>query len=210
MSDDATSKSIDVRLPLDSETIARLRAGDHVRLTGVIYAARDAAHRRIVEALERGEEPPIDLRGQVVYYDGPTPARPDRVIGAAGPTTAMRLDPYTPRLLAHGLKGAIGKGGRSRAIRAAFAKNRAVYFIAVGGTGALLSKRIKSAEVVAYDDLGTEAIRRLEIENFPVIVANDIHGDDIFEQGKGRYRNRELLGSYVPVGEKAEESNGGG
>ena len=202
--------SIDVQLPLTDETIEKLHAGDHVRLTGVIYTARDAAHKRMIEALDKGEPLPFDIRGQVVYYVGPTPARPGRVIGAAGPTTSMRLNPYTPRLLEAGLKGAIGKGGRDDTVREAFKKNNAVYFLAVGGTGALLSKRIKSVEVVAYEDLGTEAVRRLAVEDFPAVVVNDIYGDDLLEQGKARYRNRDKLGSYVPVGEKAEESNGGG
>ncbi|MGD0116320.1 MAG: Fe-S-containing hydro-lyase [Dehalococcoidia bacterium] len=202
--------SIPIRLPLTDEAIAGLKAGDHVRLTGVIYTARDAAHKRIIEALDRNQPLPFDIRGQVVYYVGPTPPRPGRVIGAAGPTTSMRLNPYTPRLLEAGLKGAIGKGGRDRKTREAFKKNRAVYFLAVGGTGALLSKRIKSAEVVAYENLGTEAVRRLEVEDFPAIVVNDIEGNDLLEQGKARYQRRERLGSYVPVGEKAEGSNGGG
>jgi fumarate hydratase subunit beta len=202
--------SIDVKLPLTDETIEKLHAGDHVRLTGVIYTARDAAHKRMTEALNKGDPLPFDIRGQVMYYVGPTPARPGRVIGAAGPTTAMRLNPYTPRLLEGGLKGAIGKGGRDDRVREAFKKNKAVYFLAVGGTGALLSKRIKSAEVVAYEDLGTEAVRKLEVEDFPVVVVNDIYGNDLLEQGKAQYRKRDKLGTYVPVGENAEESNGGG
>jgi fumarate hydratase subunit beta len=202
--------SIDVKLPLTDETIEKLHAGDHIRLTGVIYTARDAAHKRMTEALNKGDPLPFDIRGQVVYYVGPTPARPGRVIGAAGPTTAMRLNPYTPRLLEGGLKGAIGKGGRDDRVREAFKKNKAVYFLAVGGTGALLSKRIKSAEVVAYEDLGTEAVRKLEVEDFPVVVVNDIYGNDLLEQGKAQYRKRDKLGTYVPVGENAEESNGGG
>ncbi len=202
--------SIDIQLPLTDEIIEKLHAGDHVRLTGVIYTARDAAHKRMIEALDKGEPLPFDIRGQIIYYVGPTPARPGRVIGAAGPTTSMRLNPYTPRLLEAGLKGAIGKGGRDDTVRDAFKKSRAVYFLAVGGTGALLSKRIKSAEVVAYEDLGTEAVRRLEVDGFPAIVVNDIYGEDLLEQGKVRYRKREKLGSYVPVGENAKESNGGG
>lgn len=202
--------SIEVHLPLTDESISKLHAGDHVQLTGVIYTARDAAHKRLIEALDKGEPLPVDIKGQVLYYVGPTPARPGRVIGAAGPTTSMRLNPYTPRLLEHGLKGAIGKGGRNRAVREALKKHKAVYFLAVGGTGALLSKRVKSAEVVAYEDLGTEAIRRLEVEDFPVVVANDMYGNDLLEAGKAKYQKRERLGSYVPVGEKAEGSNGGG
>ena len=201
---------IDVRLPLTDETIEKLHAGDHVRLTGVIYTARDAAHKRLIEAMDKGQELPFDIRGQIIYYVGPTPARPGRVIGAAGPTTSMRLNPYTPRMLEGGLKGAIGKGGRDKKTRDAFKEHKAVYFLAVGGTGALLSKRIKSAEVIAYEDLGTEAIRRLEVEDFPAVVVNDMYGNDLLEQGKAQYRKREKLGSYVPVGENAEETNGGG
>jgi fumarate hydratase subunit beta len=202
--------SKEIRLPLTEETIAGLRAGDHVRLTGVIYTARDAAHQRMIESLNRGEPPPIDIKGAVIYYVGPTPERPGRVIGAAGPTTSMRLNPYTPRLMAQGLKATIGKGGRSNEVKEALKKYRGVYFIAVGGTGALLSKRIKKAEVVAYEDLGTEAIRCLEVENFPVIVANDMHGNDLLELGKAQYQKRELLGSYVPVGADPDAPNGGG
>lgn len=199
-----------IQLPLTQKAVSGLRAGDQVRLSGVIYAARDAAHRRLVEALERGDPLPFDITGAVIYYVGPTPARPGRVIGAAGPTTAMRLNPYTPILMKHGLKATIGKGGRNRAVRDALKQYRGVYFIAVGGLGALLSKRIKKAEVVAYEDLGTEAVRRLEVEDFPVIVANDMYGIDLLEQGKARYRRRDLLGSYEPVSEKAESSDGGG
>jgi fumarate hydratase subunit beta len=202
--------SKEIRLPLTEETIAGLRAGDHVRLTGVIYTARDAAHKRMIEALDRGEPLPIDIKGAVIYYVGPTPERPGRVIGAAGPTTSMRLNPYTPRLMAQGLKATIGKGGRSDEVKEALKKYRGVYFIAVGGTGALLSKRITKADVVAYEDLGTEAIRRLEVESFPVIVANDMYGNDLLELGKAQYQRREALGSYVPVGAASDAPNGGG
>jgi fumarate hydratase subunit beta len=202
--------SKDIRLPLTEETIAGLRAGDHVTLTGVIYTARDAAHKRMIEALDRGEPLPIDIKGAVIYYVGPTPERPGRVIGAAGPTTSMRLNPYTPRLMAQGLKATIGKGGRSQKVREALKKYRGVYFLAVGGTGALLSKRIKKAAVVAYEDLGTEAIRRLEVEGFPVIVANDMYGNDLLELGKAQYRKLDRLGSYVPVGADPDSPNGGG
>jgi len=202
--------SKEIRLPLTEETIAGLRAGDHATLTGVIYTARDAAHKRLVEALDSGEPLPIDIKGAVIYYVGPTPERPGRVIGAAGPTTSMRLNPYTPRLMAQGLKATIGKGGRSDEVKEALKKYRGVYFIAVGGTGALLSKRIKKAEVVAYEDLGTEAIRRLEVERFPVIVANDMYGNDLLELGKAQYQRREALGTYVPVGAASDAPNGGG
>lgn len=191
------AESIKIQLPLKDADLERLRAGDHVLLSGVIYAARDAAHRRMVAALEKGEPLPFDVRGQVIYYVGPTPARPSHVIGSAGPTTSMRLDPYTPALLEAGLKGIIGKGGRGPAVREALKKHKAVYFLAVGGTGALLSQRIKKVDVIAYEDLGTEAVRRMEVEDFPAVVVNDIYGNDLLEAGKARYRQPERLGSYA-------------
>ena len=179
---------MDIKLPLTDETVEKLRAGDDVRLTGVIYTARDAAHRRMVEALEKGESLPFDIGGQVIYYVGPTPAKPGQVIGSAGPTTSMRLDRFTPPLLAAGLKGIIGKGGRGLAVRDALKQHKGVYFIAVGGAGALLARQIKKVDIVAYEDLGTEAVRRLEVEGFPVIVCNDVHGGDLLEEGKARYK----------------------
>ena len=190
------AESIKIQLPLDDAALERLRAGDHVLLSGVIYTGRDAAHRRMVAALEKGEPLPFDVRGQVIYYVGPTPARPGRVIGSAGPTTSMRLDPYTPALLKAGLKGIIGKGARGPAVREALKKHKAVYFLAVGGTGALLSQRIKKVDIIAYEDLGTEAVRRLEVEDFPVVVVNDLCGNDLLEARKAQYRQPELLGSY--------------
>jgi len=190
------AESIKIQLPLKDADLERLRAGDHVLLSGVIYTARDAAHRRMVAALEKGEPLPFDVRGQVIYYVGPTPARPGRVIGSAGPTTSMRLDPYTPALLKAGLKGIIGKGARGPAVREALKKHKAVYFLAVGGTGALLSQRIKKVDIIAYEDLGTEAVRRLEVEDFPVVVVNDLCGNDLLEARKAQYRQPELLGSY--------------
>lgn len=177
-----------ITTPLTDEVVERLRAGDKVTLSGVIYVARDAAHKRLVEALDRGEELPLDLRGQVIYYMGPSPARPGRPIGAAGPTTSGRMDPYAPRLMAEGLKGMIGKGNRSPAVREAMQKHKAVYFGAIGGAGALISQSIKEAEVIAYPDLGAEALRRLVVEDFPLIVINDIYGGDAYEEGKARYR----------------------
>jgi fumarate hydratase subunit beta len=191
------AESIKLELPLKDEDLKRLRAGDHVLLSGVIYAARDAAHRRMIAGLEKGEPLPFDVRGQVIYYVGPTPARPGCVIGSAGPTTSMRLDPYTPALLKEGLKGIIGKGGRGPAVREALKKHKAVYFLAVGGTGALLSQRIKKVDIIAYEDLGTEAVRRMEVEDFPAVVVNDIHGNDLLEAGRARYRQPERLGSYA-------------
>ncbi|MEP7214829.1 MAG: Fe-S-containing hydro-lyase [Anaerolineaceae bacterium] len=182
------TESVALTTPLTDAVIDTLSAGAHVTFTGVIYTARDAAHKRLIELINRGERLPIDLRGQVIYYVGPTPPRPGAVIGSAGPTTAMRLDPYTLPMLDLGLKGIIGKGGRGPAIREAIKDHHAVYCIAVGGTGALLNRHIKSAEVVAFEDLGTEAIRRLEVEGFPAIVVNDCRGGDLLESGKAEYR----------------------
>ena len=180
--------SVRLTTPLTDDVIEGLTIGTHVTFTGIIYTARDAAHKRMIELMKRGEPLPIDLRGQVIYYVGPTPPRPGAVIGSAGPTTAMRLDPYTIPMLEAGLKGIIGKGGRGPAVREAIRQHHAVYCIAVGGTGALLNRHIKSAEVVAFEDLGTEAIRRLVVEDFPAIVVNDCHGGDLLEEGKRQYR----------------------
>jgi len=184
---------LEVTLPLTDDTLDKLRAGDEVRLTGVIYAARDAAHRRIIEALQAGQTLPFDIRGQVIYYVGPTPPRPGMIIGSAGPTTAMRIDRFTSPLLETGLKGTIGKGGRGPQVREARQRYKAVYFLAVGGTGALLTRQIKKVDVVAYEELGTEAVRRLEVEDFPVIVCNDIYGGDLLEQGKAQWRQAAIL-----------------
>jgi fumarate hydratase subunit beta len=186
-----SNASVALTTPLTDEVIETLSIGSHVTFTGVIYTARDAAHKRLIEMANRGEALPVDLKGQVIYYVGPTPPRPGAVIGSAGPTTAMRLDPYTPRMLELGLKGIIGKGGRGPAVRQAIANAHAVYCIAVGGTGALLNRHIKKAEVVAFEDLGTEAIRRLEVEGFPAIVVNDCRGADLLEQGKREFRTSE-------------------
>ena len=176
-----------INLPLSTETIADLKAGDQVMLSGVLYVARDAAHKRIVEALDRGEKPPLDIEGQTIYYMGPSPAKPGEVIGAAGPTTSGRMDAYAPRLMEVGLRGMIGKGARTQAVKDAMKKYKAVYFASIGGAGALISKSIKRAEVVAYDDLGAEALRRLDVENFPATVINDIYGGDLYEEGKAAY-----------------------
>ncbi len=177
-----------VKLPLTDESVKDLHAGDNVLLTGVIYVARDAAHKRLVEALDQGKALPFDIRGQTIYYMGPSPAKPDQVIGAAGPTTSGRMDSFSPRLMSIGLKGMIGKGNRSPAVKEAMKKYKAVYFAAIGGTGALIAKRIKKSEVVAFEELGAEAIRRLEVEDFPVTVINDIYGNDLYEEGKAKYR----------------------
>ncbi len=176
-----------ISVPLTDEDAASLTAGDLVYLSGTIYTARDAAHKRMHEALERGEQLPLELKSNVIYYMGPSPARPGRAIGSAGPTTASRMDKYTPCLLDLGLKGMIGKGKRAPEVRDAVVRNGAVYFAAVGGAGALLSRAIISSEVIAYDDLGTEAIRKLEVRDFPVIVVMDPRGNDLYETAVKKY-----------------------
>lgn len=170
-----------IKAPLVKEEIEDLKAGDYVYITGTIYTARDAAHKRMDETLDRGENLPIEMDNNVIYYMGPSPARQGRPIGSAGPTTASRMDKYAPRLLDLGLKGMIGKGKRSKEVSDAIVRNDAVYFAAVGGAGALLSKSIIKSEVIAYDDLGTEAIRKLEVENFPSIVVIDKDGNNLYE-----------------------------
>ena len=172
-----------INLPLDDKMVNDLRAGDMVYLTGVIYSARDAAHKRMIEALDGGEKIPFDIKNTVIYYLGPTPAREGQVIGSAGPTTSSRMDKYTPKLLDLGLKGMIGKGKRSSEVIESMKKNNAVYFAAVGGAGALLSKTIKSSKVIAYDDLGTEAIREMYVEDFPAIVVIDSTGANLYARG---------------------------
>lgn len=170
-----------MKAPLSAQDAKELRAGDYVYITGTIYTARDAAHKRMQEALDQGEKLPLSMENNIIYYMGPSPAREGRPIGSAGPTTASRMDKYAPALLDMGLKGMIGKGKRSQAVKDAIVRNGAVYFAAVGGAGALLAQSIKSSEVIAYDDLGTEAIRKLEVENFPVIVVIDAEGNDLYE-----------------------------
>lgn len=177
-----------INVPISKEDAKSLKAGDYVYLTGTIYSARDAAHKRMSEALERGEQLPFDIKGNVIYYMGPSPAREGRPIGSAGPTTAGRMDPYTPTLLDLGMGGMIGKGKRTKEVVDAVVRNDAVYFAAVGGAGALLSQRIKSSEVIAYDDLGPEAIRKLEIENLPVVVVIDSEGNDLYKTAIEKYK----------------------
>lgn len=177
-----------IKAPLNREEAGSLQAGDYVYITGTIYTARDAAHKRMYEALERGEQLPMDMQNNVIYYMGPSPAREGRPIGSAGPTTSSRMDKYAPSLLDLGLMGMIGKGKRSEAVKEAIVRNGAVYFAAVGGAGALLSRSIKSSEVIAYDDLGTEAIRKLEVENFPVIVVIDSQGNNLYETAVEQYK----------------------
>jgi fumarate hydratase subunit beta len=173
--------------PLTEETIEQLHAGDKVSITGVIYVGRDAAHKRLVAALDAGQALPFDPQGQIIYYMGPAPPKPGEPIGSAGPTTSYRMDPYAPRLMEVGLKGMIGKGNRSMPVREAIQEHKAVYLAAIGGAGALIAKSIKAAEVIAYDDLGAEALRRLEVEDFPAIVVNDIYGADAYEDGLKQY-----------------------
>lgn len=177
-----------IKAPLEKEIVKTLRAGDYVYITGTIYTARDAAHKRMDETLREGKELPVPLKDGIVYYMGPSPAREGRVIGSAGPTTASRMDKYTPKLLDLGLSGMIGKGKRSKEVIDAIIRNQSVYFAAVGGAGALLSKCIQESEVVAYDDLGTEAIRRLTVKNFPVIVVIDCGGNNLYETAIEQYK----------------------
>lgn len=177
-----------ITLPLTDADLDSLKAGDRVLLSGTVYTARDAAHKRMVDQEKEGIPFPIDVARQVIYYTGPTPAKPGEVIGSAGPTTSGRMDLYTPRLLEKGLKGMIGKGYRNEEVKAAIKRHRAVYFGAVGGAAALIARSIKAVEVIAYEDLGTEAIRKLTIEDFPVFVINDVHGGDIYEEGVAQFR----------------------
>ena len=177
-----------ITTPLTDEVIEQLHAGDAVQITGTIYVGRDSAHKRMIAALDAGEKLPLDPQGQIIYYMGPSPARPGRPIGSAGPTTSYRMDPYAPRMLEQGLKGMIGKGNRGPEVREAIKKYKAVYFAAIGGAAALIADSIKEAEVIAYDDLGAEALRKLRVEDFPAIVVNDMHGGDAYEAGKAKYR----------------------
>ena len=177
-----------INVPFDADIVKELKAGDYVYLTGTIYTALDAAHKRMYEALQNGEALPFDIEGNVIYYMGPSPAREGRPIGSAGPTTASRMDKYTPALLELGMRGMIGKGRRTEAVRESMMKNQAVYFAAVGGAGALLSKSILQAEVIAYEDLGTEAIRKLEIKDFPVIVVMDCEGNNLYDMAIEQYK----------------------
>ena len=180
---------IKISPPLTDEIITLLKAGDRVIITGIIYTARDMAHKYIVEGHRRGEKTPFDLKGQILYYTGPTPAAPGRPIGSAGPTTSYRMDKYTPDLLELGLKGMIGKGPRGQEVKDAIKDHRAVYFAAIGGAGALISKAIRKAEPIAYPELGTEAVMRLEVEDFPAVVVNDVYGGDLYMMGVEKYKD---------------------
>lgn len=182
---------MDIRIttPLTAEKVKNLKAGDSVLLSGVIYTSRDAGHKRLVELLDKGEKLPVDLKDQIIYYVGPTPAKPGQPIGSAGPTTSYRMDPYAPRLLDIGLKGMIGKGLRSQEVIDAIKRNTGVYFAAIGGAAALMGKSVKKAEIVAYEDLGAEALRRLEVEDLPVVVVIDSEGNNLYEIGQQAYLN---------------------
>jgi fumarate hydratase subunit beta len=179
---------VHLETPLSVEDIEPLCSGNPVTITGIVYSARDAAHQKLLELIESGKDLPIPIEGQVLYYVGPSPAPPGRAIGAAGPTTSYRMDPYTPTLLELGLKGMIGKGKRSQDVKDAMAKYKALYMAAIGGAGALMARAVKEAHVVAYPELGPEAIRKLKVERLPAIVVNDTHGNDLYIEGQKQYR----------------------
>ena len=181
------SKTIRLSPPLSDADVESLKIGDRVLITGAIYTGRDAAHKRLTDLVQAGKPLPIDIQGQIIYYVGPSPAKPGRAVGAAGPTTSYRMDAYAPELIRLGLKGMIGKGARDQDVRDAMEEFKAVYFAAIGGAGALMAQAIKKEELIAYEDLGPEAIRRLEVEDFPVIVVNDVRGNDLYEEGVKRY-----------------------
>ena len=179
---------MNIETPLKKDDIEKLKAGDIVKISGIIYTARDAAHKKMCELLENNQELPFEPEGAVIYYVGPAPEKPGQIIGSAGPTTSGRMDAYTPLLLEKGLKGMIGKGERSEKVKSAIVKNKAVYFAAAGGAAALISKAIISSRVIAWEELGTEAVRELVVKDFPVIVINDIHGNDLYIEGQEKYR----------------------
>jgi len=181
------SKTYNFTTPLSDEDISQLKAGDIVNLTGTIYTARDAAHKKIVDLIDAKKELPFDLKGAVIYFVGPTPPKPNEPIGSAGPTTSYRMDSYSPTLITHGLKGMIGKGKRNQEVKDSCKNDKAIYFGATGGAGALLGKRIKSSEIIAYPELGPEAIRKIEVEKFPVTVINDTFGADLYQIGRDQY-----------------------
>ena len=182
------SELVKITPPLSDEDVMKLKVGDRVLITGKILTGRDSAHKRLYDLIQKGKALPIDIKGQIIYYVGPAPAKPGSVIGSAGPTTSYRMDPYAPLLMEHGLKGMIGKGVRSQPVRDAMQKHKAIYFAATGGAGALIAKNIKAARIIAYEDLGPEAIRELEVVDFPVIVANDAFGGDLYEEGMKMFR----------------------
>lgn len=177
-----------ISAPLTDADVTDLKAGDNILISGTIYTGRDAAHKRLIELIEAGKPLPFDLKGQIIYYVGPSPARPGAVIGSAGPTTSNRMDAYSPKLLEMGLKGMIGKGSRSQAVREAMKKYKGIYLAATGGAAALITKRIRDMKIIAYEDLGPEAIRLLTVDEFPAVVVNDVHGNDLYEEGRKKYQ----------------------
>jgi fumarate hydratase subunit beta len=176
--------------PFSDKTIADLKAGDQVLISGIMYVGRDAAHKRLVDALNKGDKLPFDVKGQVIYYMGPSPTKPGNVIGSAGPTTSGRMDAYTPRMLEAGLKGMVGKGLRTKDVKEAIKKYKGVYLASVGGAAALIAKSIVKSEIIAYEELGPEALLRIEVKDFPAIVINDMYGGDLYEEGKAKYRKQ--------------------
>lgn len=182
--------AISITSPLDDKTIASLKAGDNVLISGIIYVGRDSAHKKIIEALDKGDNLPFDIKSQTIYYMGPSPAKPGQVIGSAGPTTSGRMDAYSPRLIKEGLRVMIGKGSRTKEVKEAIKQYKGLYLAAIGGAGALISKSIKKSEIVAYPELGAEAILKLEVQDFPATVINDMYGGDLYEEGKAKFEKK--------------------
>ncbi len=182
------SEVIKITTPLSDEVVDSLKSGDQVSINGILYTARDAAHKRLIDLLDHGDELPFDIKGQIIYYVGPTPAKPGAIIGSAGPTTSYRMDPYAPRLMEVGMKGMIGKGNRTQNVIDAIVKYKSIYFAAIGGAGALVARSIKKVEIIAYEDLGPEAIRKMEVEDFQAVVVNDTRGNDVYKEGMNKYK----------------------
>ncbi len=182
------SEVIKITTPLSDEVVDSLKSGDQVSIKGILYTARDAAHKRLIDLLDHGDELPFDIKGQIIYYVGPTPAKPGAIIGSAGPTTSYRMDPYAPRLMEVGMKGMIGKGNRTQSVIDAMVKYKSIYFAAIGGAGALVARSIKKVEIIAYEDLGPEAIRKMEVEDFQAVVVNDTRGNDVYKEGMNKYK----------------------
>jgi len=182
------NKVIKITTPLSDEVVNSLKSGDQVSINGILYTARDAAHKRLIDLLDKGEKLPFDVKGQIIYYVGPTPPKPGAIIGSAGPTTSYRMDPYAPRLMEIGMKGMIGKGNRDKSVIDAMVKYKSIYFAAIGGAGALVARSIKKVEIIAYEDLGPEAIRKMEVEDFQAVVVNDISGNDVYKEGMNKYK----------------------